>query len=239
MYLRTIHNEVILMYHKMVSSTMETTKKIKIGIVDDKYFIAKSVEERLSYFDEISIEFISEGAKPIVTYLEDGNNLDLILMDIEMPGMDGIELTQIINDKYPHIKILMLTVFDNSESIFKAIKAGASGYLLKDTSADELWKSIKETLSGGAPMSPSIAFKTLQLLRNPIQIKTTTDLDVLSLSKREVEVLEYLSKGKTYNAIAQSLFLSEGTIRKHVENIYKKLKVHNRVEALEKWRGAI
>lgn len=215
---------------------MKSLEKIKIGIVDDKYFIAKSIEERLSYFEEISIQFISEGAKPMLEFLENGGGLDLILMDIEMPGMNGIELTEKINAMYPDIKIVMLTVFDNSESIFNAIKAGASGYLLKDTTAEEILRGIKETLSGGAPMSPSIAFKTLQLLKNPISFKSQDIIENFSLSNREIEVLELLSKGKTYNAIAQSLFLSEGTIRKHVENIYKKLKVHNKVEALEKAR---
>jgi len=215
---------------------MKPSAKIKIGIVDDKYFIAKSIEERLSYFEELSVDFISEGAKPMIEFLKNGGDLDLILMDIEMPGMDGIQLTQKINSTYPEVKIVMLTVFDNSESIFNAIKAGASGYLLKDTTADELLRGIKETLNGGAPMSPSIAFKTLQLLKNPNPIKIEAIIDNFSLSNREIEVLELLSKGKTYNAIAQSLFLSEGTIRKHVENIYKKLKVHNKVEALEKAR---
>lgn len=215
---------------------MKSSEKIKIVIVDDKYFIAKSIEERLSYFEEISIDFISEGAQPILNYLDQQNDIDLILMDIEMPGMDGIQLTQKINSLYPDIKILMLTIFDSSESIFNAIKAGASGYLLKDTAAEELFQGIKETLDGGAPMSPSVAFKTLQLLRNPNPIKTSVKHETFSLTKREIEVLEFLSKGKTYNAIAQSLFLSEGTIRKHVENIYKKLKVHNKVEALEKAR---
>lgn len=215
---------------------MRLADKISIGIVDDKYFIAKSIEERLSYFDEIDVVFISEGAKPMLEYLRGGETLDLILMDIEMPGMDGIELTEKINEAYPELKILMLTVFDNAESIFNAIKAGASGYLLKDTSAEEILRAIKETLSGGAPMSPSIAFKTLQLLRNPNPIKAKTTIDTFSLSNREIEVLEYLSMGKTYSAIAQSLFLSEGTIRKHVENTYKKLKVHNKVEALKKAR---
>lgn len=215
---------------------MKSKEKIRIGIVDDKYFIAKSIEEKLSYFEELSVSFISEGAKPMIEYLNEGQTLDLILMDVEMPGMDGIELTQKISEAYPNIKIVMLTVFDNSEAIFNAIKAGASGYLLKDTSAEELLRGIIETLNGGAPMSPSIAFKTLQLLKNPNTIKPTKAVETFSLSKREIEVVELLSKGKTYNAIAEALFLSEGTIRKHVENIYKKLKVHNKVEALEKAR---
>jgi len=216
---------------------MRITEKIKVGIVDDKYFIAKSIEERLSYFDEVSVDFISEGAKPILEYLNGGNTIDLILMDIEMPGMDGIQLTQKISTLYPQIKIVMLTVFDNSESIFNAIRAGASGYLLKDTSAEELLRGIVESLNGGAPMSPSIAFKTLQLLKNPRLTNQVRKAETFSLSTREIEVLELLSKGKTYKVIAESLFLSEGTIRKHVENIYKKLKVHNKVEALAKARA--
>lgn len=215
---------------------MTESKKIRVGIVDDKYFIAKSIEEKLSQFEEVSVDFISEGATPMVQFLVGGGHLDLILMDIEMPGINGIELTHRISNKYPTIKIVMLTVFDNSESIFRAIKAGASGYLLKDTPAKELLRAIKETLTGGAPMSPSIAYKTLQLLKNPTPVKKLDAEASYSLSKREIEVLELLSMGKTYNSIAQSLFLSVGTIRKHVENIYKKLKVHNKIEALKKAR---
>jgi DNA-binding NarL/FixJ family response regulator len=155
-------------------------------------------------------------------------------MDIEMPVLNGIETTQIVKQKYPQLKIIILTAFDNDEHIFNAIKAGADGYLLKEINPDVLYTGIKETLSGGAAMNPSIALKTLKLLRNPIDIQDLKDQLKISLSKREVEVLEQLSKGLSYTAIADNLFLSPGTVRKHIENIYKKLQVHSKMEAVQK-----
>lgn len=128
----------------------------------------------------------------------------------------------------------MLTVFDNDENIFNAIKAGADGYLLKEINAKDLHDGILETLNGGAAMNPSIAMKTLKLLRNPINIESEKDQDDIKLTTREVEVLEQLSKGLSYNLIAQNLILSSGTVRKHIENIYKKLQVHNKLEAVQK-----
>lgn len=155
-------------------------------------------------------------------------------MDIEMPVLNGIETTELVKQKYPHIKIIMLTVFDNDENIFNAIKAGADGYLLKEVNPKELNAGMVETLNGGAAMNPSIALKTLKLLRNPIQIQNQKDKDDITLTARETEVLEHLSKGLSYNAIADNLILSTGTIRKHIENIYKKLQVHNKLEAVQK-----
>jgi DNA-binding NarL/FixJ family response regulator len=155
-------------------------------------------------------------------------------MDIEMPKMNGIEATEIVKQKYPQIKIIMLTVFDNDENIFNAIKAGADGYLLKEVNPKDLHQGILDTMNGGATMTPSIAMKTLKLFRNPIDFETVVNCDDIKLTIREVEVLEQLSKGLKYNAIAENLFLSVGTIRKHVENIYTKLQVHNKLEAIQK-----
>ena len=166
--------------------------------------------------------------------LEVNHNIDLILMDIEMPKMNGIEATNIVKTKYPHIKIIMLTIFDNDENIFKSIKAGADGYLLKDVSPNDLNQGIIETLNGGATMTPSIALKTLKLFRNPMVFDTKTNDDDIKLTTREIEVLEQLSKGLKYNNIADNLILSLGTVRKHVENIYAKLQVHNKLEAIQK-----
>lgn len=128
----------------------------------------------------------------------------------------------------------ILAVFDNDENIFKSIKAGADGYLLKEINAQDLHDGILETLNGGAAMNPSIALKTLKLLRNPLNIENTQEQEDIKLTTREIEVLEQLSKGLSYNAIAQNLILSTGTVRKHIENIYKKLQVHNKIEALQK-----
>jgi DNA-binding NarL/FixJ family response regulator len=207
---------------------------IKVAIVDDNTFLQKAVQDKLDFFDDIDIKFKAMNGEDLVLKLEKNHNIDLILMDIEMPKMNGIEATEVVKNKYPQIKIIMLTVFDNDENIFKSIKAGADGYLLKEVNPEELHNAIKETLNGGAAMTPSIALKTLKLLREPVVFDHSIPRDEVVLTTREVEVLEQLSKGLKYNAIAENLFLSAGTIRKHVENIYTKLQVHNKLEAIQK-----
>ncbi len=210
--------------------------KIKIAIVDDNTFLVKAVEEKLSFFKDVNVKFTAMNGLDVLDQLESNHNLDLILMDIEMPVMNGIEATEKIKQKYPHIKIIMLTVFDNDENIFNAIKAGADGYLLKEINAGDLHSGILETLNGGAAMNPSIALKTLKLLRNPFVAQDKKDLQDIKLTEREIDVLEQLSKGLSYNAIANNLMLSTGTIRKHIEHIYRKLQVHNKLEAVQKAR---
>ncbi|MFK7782031.1 response regulator [Psychroserpens sp.] len=207
---------------------------IKIAIVDDNTFLINTVKEKLSFFEEFNIKFSAMNGSDLLSQIEDNHNLDLILMDIEMPVLNGIEATEIVKQKYPHIKIIMLTVFDNDENIFNAIKAGADGYLLKEINAKDLHDGIIDTLNGGAAMNPSIALKTLKLLRNPMCIENEKDKEIIKLTKRETEVLEHLSKGLNYVQIADNLILSTGTVRKHIENIYRKLQVHNKLEAVQK-----
>ena len=207
---------------------------IRIAIVDDNTFLQKTIQDKLSFFADVEVRMKAIHGQDIIEKLEKNHNLDLILMDIEMPKMDGIEATAIIKSKFPQIKIIMLTVFDNDENIFKAIKAGADGYFLKEVNPQELYNGIQETLSGGAGMTPSIALKTLKLLREPLVFDDSIAKEEISLTSREIEVLEQLSKGLKYNAIAENLYLSPGTIRKHVENIYTKLQVHNKLEAIQK-----
>ncbi|QBN18633.1 response regulator [Flavobacterium nackdongense] len=207
---------------------------IKIAIVDDNSFLIKTVQEKLSFFEDFSLKFTAINGLDLIEKLEKNHTIDLILMDIEMPKMSGIEATCLVKQKYPQIKIIMLTVFDNDENIFNAIKAGADGYLLKEVNPKELHQGIIETMNGGATMTPSIAMKTLKLFRNPIVFESISDQEQYNLTPREIEVLEQLSKGLKYNAIAENLFLSAGTIRKHVENIYTKLQVHNKLEAVQK-----
>jgi DNA-binding NarL/FixJ family response regulator len=207
---------------------------IKIAIIDDNSFLIKSTQEKLSFFEDFDIKFTATDGINCVEKLEKNHNIDLILMDIEMPKMNGIEATEIIKNKYPQIKIIMLTVFDNDENIFNAIKAGADGYLLKEVNPKDLHQGIIDTMDGGATMTPSIAMKTLKLFRNPTTFENITNEEEYNLTPREIEVLEQLSKGLKYNAIAENLFLSAGTIRKHVENIYSKLQVHNKLEAIQK-----
>ena len=207
---------------------------LKIAIVDDNSFLIHAIKEKLSFFEEVSIKHTALNGSEILAKLEENHNIDFILMDIEMPVLNGIETTQVVKQKYPHIKIIMLTAFDNDENIFNAIKAGADGYLLKEINPKDLYEGIKETLNGGAAMNPSIALKTLKLLRNPLSIENEKDKEDISLSKREVEVLEQLSTGLSYTVIADHLFLSPSTVRKHIENIYQKLQVHSKIEAVQK-----
>jgi DNA-binding NarL/FixJ family response regulator len=207
---------------------------IKIAIVDDNSFLIKSTQEKLSFFEDFDMKFTAFDGISCVEKLEKNHNVDLILMDIEMPKMNGIEATEIIKQKYPQIKIIMLTVFDNDENIFNAIKGGADGYLLKEVNPKDLHQGILDTMDGGATMTPSIAMKTLKLFRNPSAFENVPNQEDYNLTTREIEVLEQLSKGLKYNLIAENLFLSTGTIRKHVENIYTKLQVHNKLEAVQK-----
>ncbi|HEX8268297.1 MAG TPA: response regulator transcription factor [Flavobacterium sp.] len=208
---------------------------IKIAIADDNNFLIKAIQEKLSFFDDLCTRFTANDGKELLERLETNHNIDLVLMDIEMPKMNGIEATTIVKSKYPHIKIIMLTVFDNDENIFNSIKAGADGYLLKEVNPEALHNGILETLNGGAAMNPSIALKTLKLLRNPGEFENKVWCEEqIKLSVREIEVLEQLSKGLNYNNIADNLILSPSTVRKHIENIYTKLQVHNKLEAIMK-----
>ena len=209
--------------------------RLKICIAEDNYFLFKAIEEKLSFFDDLLLKFHANNGAELIGKLEENHNIDVILMDIQMPVMDGIKATELIKNKYPQIKVIMLTVVDDDQYIFNAIKAGANGYLLKEIDAENLHKSILEVTKGGAQMTPSIALKTLNLLRNPnLSTSKKEEIDEVKLTKREAEILIQLSKGLNYNAISKNLIISPSTVRKHIENIYKKLQVHSKMEAVMK-----
>lgn len=205
---------------------------IKIAIVDDNTFLQKAIMDKLSFFEDIVIKFRAINGEDLIAKLDKNHIVDIILMDIEMPKMNGIEATEYVKNTYPQIKIIMLTVFDNDENIFKSIKAGADGYLLKEVSPEDLYKAIIDTLKGGSVMTPSIAQKTLKLFRETRTFDDSPNTEVYKLTIREIEILEQLSKGLKYSAIAENFFLSKGTIRKHINNIYEKLQVHNKLNAI-------
>jgi len=206
--------------------------KIKLAIAEDNSFLLKAVMDKLDFFPDVEVKFHASHGLELLDKLEEDSNVEVILMDIEMPKMDGIKAVEEVNKRYPHIKIIMLTVFDNDEHIFRAIQAGAHGYFLEEVSPPDLHQGILDTLEGGAAMTPSIALKTLKLLRNPPNFdKQKEDI---SLTKREIEILEQTAKGLSYNQIGENLFISPKTVRKHIENIYNKLQVHNKMEAVQK-----
>lgn len=207
----------------------------RLALVDDNYFLIQVVSEKLSFFDDLNLKLTANNGQELIEKLSWDSQIDLILMDIEMPVMNGIEATREVKKRFPHIKIVMLTVFDNDENVFQSIQAGADGYLLKEVDPQILYDGINDTLEGGAAMTPSIALKTLKFLRNPEGLEDLEqEKEEIKLSERETEVLEQLSKGLSYTAIADNLILSPSTIRKHIENIYKKLQVHNKLEAIQK-----
>jgi DNA-binding NarL/FixJ family response regulator len=156
---------------------------------------------------------------------------DVVLMDIGMPGINGIEAVRILRDSFPEIKILMQTVFDEDEKIFESIHAGASGYILKNTNSARILEFIEETYSGGAPMSPSVAKKVLRMIAHQ---PSTASSVIFDLSNREKEILACLVKGMSYRQIGETCFISLDTVRSHIRNIYEKLHVHSKVEAVKK-----
>ena len=209
--------------------------KINLAFAEDNDFLAKSLTEKLKLFvNQFTLMFRARNGAEMIEYLNSNDGVQVILMDIEMPVMDGIKATEKISKKYPEIKIIMLTVFDDDDKIFNAIKAGANGYLLKDESVDKIVDGINIVLEGGAPMSATIASKTLRLLRNSDLQRTKSEEDDFNLSKREIEILENLKLGLDYQQTAEKLFISPFTVRKHIENIYRKLQVNNKMQAVQK-----
>ncbi len=208
---------------------------VTIGIVDDNVPFLMQLKENLSPFHEVSILFTAQNGEDALKQLETCKRLpQVMLMDIEMPVMDGIDATFIIATN-TEIKVLILTVFDTDEKIFEAIKAGAAGYLLKDSKPHRIITAIEDIMHGGAPMSPHIASRTLELLRNASGSNKNLPTPVdYKLSEREIQLLQLLVEGYTYQQIADNIFISHGTVRKHIENIYDKLHIHSKVEAVHK-----
>lgn len=204
---------------------------ITIAIAEDNSFALKACLDKLAPHREFKVVMNAFNGQELLEKIGE-HQIDLVLMDIQMPGMDGIAAAELLKKRHPALKILMLTTFDDDENIFKAIMAGANGYLLKEENAESLRQSIIETLSGGAAMSAGVAMRVLNLLRNPIAVKAEETSD-FGLTKREVELLVQLKNGLTYEQIATNLFISYGTVRKHIENIYHKLQVNNKVTAVD------
>ncbi|MBN2009884.1 response regulator transcription factor [candidate division KSB1 bacterium] len=208
--------------------------KIRVAIAEDNNVLAMTIQEKLELFaHDIDFRYRACNGIDLLSKLKADKSIDVILMDIEMPDMNGIDATEIISVKFPQIKIIMLTVFDDDTKIFRSIQAGANGYLLKEESPDRIIDGIKMIMNGGAPMSPTIAAKSLELLRNPNRLNDAKEDASVSLSKREIEVLEQLSQGLAYKEIAANLFISPFTVRKHIENIYKNLHVNNKMKAVQ------
>lgn len=199
-------------------------EKIKISIVEDDEIIRESTFSLIN--DSASFECVSayERCEDLIFNIND-DAPDIILMDIELPGISGIEGIKRIKKLNPAIDIIAVTVHENDSMVFDALCAGASGYLTKNISPEKLLAAIGEAVKGGAPMSTCIAKMVVQSFHKNINSP---------LSPRETEVLQLLAKGKSYSMIAEELFIDKETVRSHIKNIYIKLKVNSKSEALER-----
>jgi DNA-binding NarL/FixJ family response regulator len=205
---------------------------ISIAIVED----LEAVRNGLKDFISLSTDFLVVGVfRTGEEALSELPNIapDIVIMDINLPGMNGIECIRQVRDKSPQTQFMMFTVYENDDKVFDALKAGASGYLLKNTGLLEIVESVKELHDGGSPMSANIARKLVNLVRDTG--KDTAFMDVLS--PREKEILQLLAKGLLYKEIAHQLQITTGTVRIHIHKIYEKLHVQNRTEAINKAFG--
>jgi DNA-binding NarL/FixJ family response regulator len=221
---------------------LQKDKAMNLGIIDDNLSIGRQLIQKLSLAEEISVMFfVDRGRKALDWLAHHPERPDILLMDIEMPDMDGIETTFRIKQQFPEIKILMLTVFESEDKIFNAIKAGATGYLLKDEKLERMLTAFDEISEGGIPMSAAIAAKSLKMMLSGYKPQEKTSFipgAEEQLTKREVEILENLAKGLRNQEIADRLFISRATVKKHIENIYIKLQLRSRVELVNWYNRA-
>ncbi len=201
---------------------------MKVLICDDQAVIRDGLELLLKLEKDVDVVgTAADGAEAVEMTLE--KSPDLVLMDLKMPGMNGIEATRKIRAHHPNVKVLVLTTYDDDEWVVDAIRAGASGYLLKDTPREEIMRAIRGTLEGKAFVDPNVAGKLL----SQVSSRQSQPKSILAekLTEREMDVLRLLSRGFNNMEIAETLYLSEGTVRNHVSAIFTKLDVTSRTQA--------
>lgn len=206
--------------------------KIRVALAEDNRMILKSLVEKLESYPDVMVKYTAQNGQALLNMLAKDHLVDIVLMDLQMPTLNGVETTRAIARNWPQIKVLVVTMFDDDENIFHAIMAGASGYILKEDSQAALYQNIVDTLNGGSAMSPGIAVKVLKMIRKPFQPNQANEQ--FGLTTREIEILNQLKSGLTYEKIADNLNISYFTVRKHIENIYKKMKVSNKLDAITK-----
>ena len=210
--------------------------KIPVAIVEDNNDIRFALEQIIDMSDYCELAGSCVSGEEALVKLPILNP-KVVLMDIGLGGISGIEVVRELKISNPEILFMMCTIYEDDEQIFEALSAGASGYILKKTPPGKLLDGIQELMEGGSPMSSQIARKVVAAFQNKKSDKQSSESALDILSKREKEILEMLSKGLLYKEISDAVFISTETVRKHVYHIYEKLHVTNRVEAVNKFFG--
>ena len=211
---------------------------IRVALVEDNATFRHRLVERFQFFDDVDLVVVAGSGEIFLRRMQSiaGDEVpQVVLMDIEMPGLSGIETTRRLQVDWPDLDVMMLTVFEHEDAIFEAIRAGASGYLLKDSSAGEIVGAVLEMVRGGAPMSSEVARKMIGYVRAQKTAPPESPDEAaarFALTDREREVLGLLVDAHTEDHIADELFISPHTVRTHIKNIYKKLHVHSRASVV-------
>src|SRR6476661_6525063 len=205
----------------------------RVAIVEDQKLIRESLVDFVQTDTEFQCVCACSTAEDALKQFP-RHQPEIVLMDIQLPNLSGIECASRLKQLLPAVKILMVTVYEDTERIFKALRAGACGYLLKRCTPEELVSAIREIRQGGAPMSPEIARKVIESFQTPVVAAARVE----ELSTRETEILELLAEGHSNKQIASRLSLTEGTVRWHLWHVYNKLHVRSRTEAVLKFQSA-
>jgi DNA-binding NarL/FixJ family response regulator len=207
--------------------------KIKVGIVEDDREVMENWVKVLNAHPKLKCVAACESGELALKHFPDCCP-DVVLMDINLPGMSGIQSTALLRELLPNTHVLMVTIYSNNNSIFEALQAGASGYILKNNSSEDVIRSIVEVVEGGAPMTGQIARRVIEVFRRP----TNENLSKAQLTVREKEVLQLIAKGYSNKEIASQIQIEVSTVRTHIEHIYEKLHVHCRTQAAAKYLGS-
>jgi DNA-binding NarL/FixJ family response regulator len=209
---------------------------ISISIVEDNARLRRELADLLRASGQCQVVATYASAEAALANLEK-ELPSVILMDLNLPGANGAECTARIKARWPNVQVLMLTVYEDTDAIFSALQAGASGYLLKRTHPDELLRAIEEVDAGGAPMTSQIARKVIESFKRSPASPMPQETDLAALTPREQEILALLARGFVPKEVADQLSVSVHTVRVHLKHIYEKLHVRSRTEAVLKWLG--
>lgn len=201
---------------------------IKVMIVDDQALIREGLNMMLSLYENIEIVAEAYNGQEAIEKLEI-KQADVVLMDIRMPVMDGVEATKIIKKRYPNVKILILTTFNEDEYIFQGLNYGADGYILKDVSSKELVKGIETVYEGNVLLQPEVATRVVSAMKNNVIYKSD-DVVLKELTPREREIAYLVSEGRTNKEISETLYITEGTVKNHITKILNKLEIRDRTQ---------